>query len=130
VVTVGQEADRQRVDLGAWSALVFGADGGEGSPELCRPLALRPDAFGITQGQEGRVSVELSVVAPDQDLTRVHARVRGELTVASARRPLAPEAAGVIASSVSTLVEPLRSLGGEASAGVVELKVSCAVGSL
>ena len=130
VVTEGVHDSLPRVDLGAWSSLVLGPDGGAGTEELCRPLALRPDAFGVPPGSEGTVTVQLSVLAPDQDLTRVHVGVRAELTVRAAPRPLSAEAEAEIDASVTTLVEPLRGLGGEASTGLVELKVRCKVRSL
>jgi hypothetical protein len=130
VVTVGARGDLPRVDLGAWAALVLGADGGPGTSDLCRPLALRPDSFGLPPGGQGAVRVFIELVVPDQDITRVHARVRGELSAEAFPRPLSPEAEAVVRQSVATLVEPLRGLGGEASTAMVEVQVSCKVESL
>jgi hypothetical protein len=130
VVTVGVSDDLPRVDLGAWAVLVFGADGGRGSADLCRPLSLRPETFGVPRGESARVSVRIAIVAPDEDLTRVHARIRGMLWTQASSRPLSAEAEAIVVDSVLTLMEPLRGLGGEASTAVVELEVSCGVSSL
>jgi hypothetical protein len=130
VVTVGARDDFARVDLGAWATFVLGADGGPGTPDLCRPLSLRTDAFSLPQDTPGSVSLRIAVVAPDQDLTRVHARIGGALHTAATERSLSTEAERLVAGSVMTLIEPLRGLGGEASTGVVEVRVTCGVGGL
>jgi hypothetical protein len=125
VVTVGARDDFPRVDVGAWAAFVLGVDGGPGTPDLCRPLSLRPDAFALPQDTPGVVSLRIAVVAPDQDLTRVHARISGALRTTATERSLSREAERLVSGSVMTLIEPLRGLGGEASTGVVELRVTC-----
>jgi hypothetical protein len=141
VVTVGARGDLPRVDIGAWAAVVLGLDGGQGTPELCRPLTIRPDIFGLVQGSSSALSLKIAIAAPDQDLTRSFARVGGELRPSeasdraphrapqetSASRPLSAEAEALAQASVATLVEALRGLGGEASTAIVELRVSCAV---
>jgi hypothetical protein len=144
VVTEGVRGDLRRVDVGAWAAIVLGVDGGLATPDVCRPLSLHRSALGLPDGVGGTVSVEIAVIAPDQDLTRVHARVRAALMTppAPASDPttpaasgvlsaaLSPEAQGLVEHSVETLIEPLRSLGGEASAAVFAVNVSCRVPSL
>jgi hypothetical protein len=146
VVTAPQGSrGAQVVDVGAWAAVALGSSGGPGSPDLCRPLQAHPGAFGLTPGQSlvARLAVRLSV--PDQDVSRVYADV--QMAVASPTSAAGPDAgasaggpgasAGVgptahdlARSAVSTLVEPLRGLGGQASAAVVELQVRCAISSL
>jgi hypothetical protein len=130
VVTIGSRDDLQLVDVGAWAALVFGADGAPGMPNLCRPLSLHPEAFGVSRGAVATVILRITIVAPDQDLTRLHARTHGRLSAPESSVPLSPEAEAVVNGSVATLVETLRGLGGEASTAVVELEVRCTVRSL
>ena len=140
VVTTGGRAGR-RVDLGAWAALALGVDGGPGAAPLCQPLAGRPSVFGAAahaglsaqadaqpDGGEARadsgVRVALAILAPDEDVSRVHAEVRA---LDAAGRDLDPAAQALVSDTVSSILELLRGLGGEASSAAVELEVSCAV---
>jgi hypothetical protein len=123
----GVRGDVPRVDIGAWAAIVLGPDGGEGTSDLCRPLLIRPDVFGLTQGSSSALRLRIALAAPDQDLTRAFARVGGEVRTETASHALSAEAQALALASVSTLVEALRGLGGEASAAIVEVRVSCTV---
>ncbi len=139
VVTAGGRSG-SRVDVGAWAALALGVDGGRGSGALCQPLAARPSVFeagaavasggappadGGARPAHATVTVAVAISVPDQDVTRLHAQVHAR---GDAGRPLSPAAEALVSASVGTLLEALRSLGGEASAASVELEVSCAVG--
>jgi hypothetical protein len=106
-----------RVDVGAWVAVVLGADSGRGSPELCAPLALRPGALGVAKGASQRVDLRVRLAIPDADVSRVHADVDA--------RPPAAQASAELA--VSPLIEALRALGGESSTTDAEVDVFCAV---
>jgi len=128
VVQRGARGDAPRVDVGGWAALVLGTDGGPGSPELCRSLALRPDVFGVVPAGVATVRAQVTLVVPDQDLTRVYARVQGDVLGDGAGHALSGDAEALLAHAVDTLVEPLRGLGGEASAAILELQVKCKVG--
>jgi hypothetical protein len=129
VVTEGAGGGRRsRVDVGAWAALVLGVDGGRGSEELCRPIAQRPAAFGLGPGQSLTVRLRLSLRVPDQDLAAVHADVHAVADPST--RPLPPAAENLVRAAVTSVVEPLRSLGGEASAAAVDMEVRCSVASL
>ncbi|HXN30744.1 MAG TPA: hypothetical protein VN894_02740, partial [Polyangiaceae bacterium] len=119
-----------RIDMGAWTALVLGADGAPGRPDLCRPLSLRPGAFGLSQGATGTVAVHIAIVAPDQDMTRLHAHTQAKLSTSESSFPVSAAAEAVVDGAVTTLIEPLRGLGGEASSAMVEVEVRCPVGSL
>jgi hypothetical protein len=114
------------VDLGTWSLYVLGATGGPGSAELCRPLQSRPAAFGLQPGEVAVVTLELSLRVPDQDLSRVYAGVR---LTAPAPRSLPPDAAELARGAVSTLLEPLRALGGQASTSALSAEVHCTIAS-
>lgn len=134
VVRAGTAGRRSTVDVGAWAALVFGADAGPGTAELCRPLAQHPDAFGlsesVTGGESGAVELRISLSVPDQDMARVHASVELEPRASSAKaraEPWSGPARAVSEASVETLVEPLRSLGGEANASEVKVEVRCPI---
>ena len=129
VTTIITGAGR-RVDVGAWSAIALGIDGGSGSPELCRPLIQRPAVFGVNPGQTLAVGIHLTLTIPDQDLARLHAAVTG-LASGARQLSLATKAAReVIDTAVATLLEPLRSLGGESSAAAVDISVTCEVARL
>ncbi|HEY8041403.1 MAG TPA: hypothetical protein VIF15_16470 [Polyangiaceae bacterium] len=116
--------DSSVVDLGSWALLALGADGALGSGELCRPLAQRPGAFGVARGESLPVRIRIGLVAPDQDVTRVEARVRAR---AESGRALPASAEALVERAVATLLEPLRGLGGQTSASSVEVEVRCLV---
>jgi hypothetical protein len=134
-------ADRPRVDLAAWSISVLGPSGGDGSADLCRPLAwtaaasmLRYPAFSPTVAPprdppaRSEVRLRISVVVPDEDITRAHASVVGR----TARDGESPRPAMVEAAraSVDSLLEPLRALGGESTTAAIVSEVTCAVASV
>jgi hypothetical protein len=123
-----------RVDLGAWAALALGIDGGPGSADLCRPLQAHPLALELGPGEALGLRVHVVLSAPDGDVSRVSADVRttaapGAGAVPAPAHALAPAAATLAEASVATLLEPLRGLGGEATATRVEVEVRCQVGS-
>jgi hypothetical protein len=127
VVTTGG-----RVDVGAWAALALGVHGGRGTDALCQPLASRPGLFaaGVASsrpadaGSPATVRVSVAISLPDQDVSRLHAQVHA---TGGGGGPLSPAAEALASASVGSLLEALRSLGGEATAASVELEVSCAV---
>jgi hypothetical protein len=125
VVLEDPRSGRRRVDVGAWSVLALGADGGPGSAEVCQPLAVRPGAFDASQGEvELRVGVVVTI--PDEDVSRLHADVDVSDT---GGRPLASAAAQSIArGAVTSILELLRGLGGESTAAAVTLEFRCDVG--
>ncbi len=120
-----------RVDVGAWVAFALVPDGGVGSDVLCRPIAPRPAAFGISPGHGLDVWVTIALAIPDQDMTRVHALVSAREADARVHGgELASPARTVVQASVDALVDALRGLGGEASAAAANVAVRCSVQSL
>lgn len=118
-------ARRTTVDLGAWTARALGPSGGKGSPELCRPLEMRPDLFAVeARGASVPLDVEVAVSVPDQDVTQAYASV-----AVRAPQPLSTQAERAVAASVESLIELFRSLGGDATAASSSVRVRCAVGS-
>ena len=117
----------RRVDVGAWVAIALGIDEGSGSPELCRPLAQRPALFALGPGQILPLRIRVSLTIPNQDLARLHAEVTG---VAGSGRQASLAAGAAMESAVATLLEPLRSLGGESSAAALEASITCEVARL
>jgi hypothetical protein len=115
---------RRAVDLGAWSALVLGVDGGPGTPDLCRPLQLHPADLGVAPGETLPVALRVALDAPGQDVAAVHARVevRG-----GGVRALPPAATALADRSLRALVELLRGLGGQATTSSVGVEVRCLV---
>lgn len=135
--TAAQIDTRHPVDVGLWAATVLGRSGGPGSPDTCRPLAQRPDLFGLTPGQALTVRLSLRIFVPDEDLSRAYAEIQ--------THPALPPAADALArQAISTSLAALRALGwhadlagegprqtnkNEATAGVVDLEVTCDVKS-
>jgi hypothetical protein len=115
------------VDLGAWTSIALGSDGGPGSPELCRPLRAAPTAFDLARGDRLDVALAISLSVPDQDVSRVFASVEPR---SPSGHPLPAAGAALARRSLQTLVEALRGLGGEASSSEVQVEVRCPVSSL
>jgi hypothetical protein len=113
------------VDVGAWTELVLGVDGGRGSPYLCRPLQQRPSAFGLAPGQALTLGIRIALTFPDEDVSRVHADAQA---TDGKGRPQPPAVEALVSGAVGTLIEPLRGLGGEASAGLAVVRVRCDLG--
>lgn len=112
------------IDIAAWAARVLGPSGGPGASDTCRPLAQRPDLFGLTPGQSLTLRLSVRITVPDEDLSRVYAEVRAQPA------PQPPAAESLVREAVSSSLEALRSRGAQASAGVVDLEVGCTVKSL
>jgi len=130
---VGRGPRGHVVDLGVWAALVLGSSGGPASPALCRPLESSPLAFELSRGDRMVVRVAISVSVPDQDVSGVFASVRAQAEQAEpphTTHPLSPASEGIVTRAVSTLIEPLRALGGESSTAAVQVEVRCTVASL
>ena len=121
----GSRTAAYAVDVGAWARAVLGPDGGDGSPSLCQPLALRPAAFGIDARRtiEARIAIEIRF--PENDVTLARATVDATDTATGAQLPSA--AIALVEASVRGLVDTLRALGGEASAAATKTTVRCAV---
>jgi hypothetical protein len=124
IVSRGAGRPGATVDVGAWALVVLGPDGGAGSPDLCRPLAQRPEALGLTRGESAALRLRISLAVPDQDMTRVHAAV---VALRDDGGSLPTAAQTVANTAMQTLLEPLRSLGGEATAAEVKVEVRCPV---
>jgi hypothetical protein len=113
------------IDVGTWTSAVLGVDGGEGSADVCQPLALRAASLPVEpkRALDARITIELRF--PEGDVTLARARV-----VASDAKTGAPLSDVVIArvdESVRGLVDALRALGGEASVAATKTTVHCKV---
>jgi hypothetical protein len=75
------------------------------------------------------VRLHITVTLPDQDLTRAHARTELDPEspgdTSDSPHPLSAEAQTVAAAATDSLVEPLRGLGGESTAAILDLRVRC-----
>jgi len=132
VVTAGGHLVEHRVDVGTWAALVLGFDGGRGSRELCQPLQQRAEALGLPA--DAAVEIEVSLTVPDQDVSRVRAEVQvtwhdpgGHESAGATGAAPAPDLKRMASTDVSTLVEALRGLGGQASSAAVDVHVTCSL---
>ncbi|HEY5242456.1 MAG TPA: hypothetical protein VIJ22_13345 [Polyangiaceae bacterium] len=114
------------VDLGAWAALVLGADGGPASADLCRPLQARPATLEVGPADRLPLRLGIALSAPGNDVTRVSADVN--VTSPGAAHPPPPAAAALAEAAVAALLEPLRGLGGETTSTRVDVEVRCVLG--
>ncbi len=114
------------VDLGAWAAVVLGADGGPGSADLCRPLQARPAVLEVAATDRLPLRLRIALSAPGNDVSRVSAAVH--VTSPGAPHPPPAAAAALAETAVAALLEPLRGLGGETTATRVDVEVRCEVG--
>jgi hypothetical protein len=115
------------VDLGAWAALVLGTDGGPGAADLCRPLQVHPLEMGLAPGESVEIALRIALRVPDQDVAAAYSQVTATQV---ASHPLPPSASALAERAVAALLEPLRGLGGEASASTLGVEVRCVVQSL
>jgi hypothetical protein len=122
-VVMRGEGGSRLVDLGAWTAVVLGIDGGPASRDLCGPLQARPLAFELAPSDRLSLHLRIELSAPDNDVTRVSAAVHA--TAPGAAHPLPPAGAVLAELAVGGLLEPLRGLGGEATATRVDVEVRC-----
>jgi hypothetical protein len=127
------------IDLGVWSALALGVDGGRASSDLCRPLEAHPLALGLAPAASAVVlRVHVTLSAPDDDVTRVSAEVSASMSLSastSAQPPAAsvetpaPSPLAMLAErAVASMIEPLRGLGGETTCTRVDVDVQCQLG--
>jgi hypothetical protein len=121
----GSDRGTPIVDIGAWTRLELGPDGGDGAKALCAPLAQRPWRFLASEGAAPReLWVVVEIIVPDNDVTRVHARVAARLGNAG----LADDMVGqLVERTVEPLVEVLRSVGGVANAAGAQTTVRCSL---
>jgi len=130
IVSRSARAGRTTVDVGAWVAIVLGPDGGSGSADLCRPLLQRIATFDDS-ADPLPIRIRISLDVPDQDLAGVHGETVAWREGADAgaagdgETALSAPLQAAVRDSVGTLLEPLRSLGGEASAAHVKAEVRC-----
>lgn len=111
---VRADAGKYVVDVGQWTRAVLGPDGGSGTRVLCGPLF----AAG-SQLVYGRVDIRVDLSFPDNDISLVAPSIAVRSEDARAV-PLA-----LATSTVLQLVEPLRVVGGVASAGAVSTHIVC-----
>jgi hypothetical protein len=123
----GTEDHRPIVDVGQWTRVMLGANGGEGTSRLCRPISERPWELDIGPGGARTLALTIELRFPDNDVTQVSARV--DTVDGVSRLPLVgtPAAARQIERATSALLAPLRALGGAADAASATIHVRCTV---
>jgi hypothetical protein len=110
--------------VGSWLAIAFGVDGGFGSSDLCRPLLQRPALLGLPAARPRTVRIRVTLLIPDEDMSRLHARIDAW---DPERRALSPEAVRAVDDAVGTLLEVMRGLGNESSTSALDAEVACPV---
>jgi hypothetical protein len=128
VVTArGGDGSKDVVDVGSWSRLAFGSDGGPGSSTLCSALARNPNAFGLAVQGSATINVEIDLSFPDNDVSQV--AVRSRATSESGTMSTSA-AASALDSAVLPIVQHLGALGGTSSAAAMRTSVRCTVRNL
>jgi hypothetical protein len=125
VVTArGGDGSKDVVDVGTWSRLAFGSDGGPGSSTLCSALARNPNAFGLAVQGSATINVEIELSFPDNDVSQVAVRSRATSESGSTN---ASTAVSALDAAVLPIVQHLGALGGTSSAAAVHTSVRCTV---
>ena len=114
-----------RVDVARWARAALGADGGVGTLAFCAPFARRPSLFSLGGQSNARARFTVELRFPDDDITQVYAHLDGLDELAG--RGLSDGAMALAEQSTRPMIEALRAIGGEASAGVVRTTVHCFV---
>jgi hypothetical protein len=125
-IVTGGARNQALVDVGVWTALALGIDGGPGSTVLCQPLSQRPTLFGAAPEKAARVHIRVTMTMPDQDVSALSAEVAAS---DDKGQPLMPPADTAVVAATTTLLELLRGLGGESSAAAVGVHVWCEIGA-
>ncbi len=112
------------VDIGTWSRLAFGSDGGAGSSTLCNALARDPNALGLAVQGSATLHVEIDLSFPDNDVSQVTVRARATSESGSAN---ASAAVNALDAAVLPIVQHLGALGGTSSAAAMRTSVRCTV---
>ncbi len=113
------------VDVGRWTRIMVGDDGGQGSRRLCGAFQARPWDFDLGTGGERTVALSVELVFPDNDVTQVILRSRTLDALGGAA--LAGQASRAVEEALESLLVPLRSLGGSADAASTSLRVQCPI---
>lgn len=111
------------VDVGTWTRLALGADGGPGTHALCAALREDPHAFVSVNGSSASARIGVELRFPANDVTEV----RATITVTDARTGalFAGTPAMVVERAVTDEVEALRAMGGLSRAAAVSANVRC-----
>ncbi len=113
VIAAGSSTGAPELDVVRWVQAVVGADGGPGSPPLCRAWERAPGLLGSATGLDARFTVALRF--PDNDVSMVVAEVRS------------PDAAAAVEleHALAPMIEALRALGGTARQAAITTTVRC-----
>ena len=127
VTARGGDGSKDVVDMGTWSRLALGSDGGPGSSTLCSALARNPNAFGLAVQGSATIHVEIELSFPDNDVSQVAVRSRATSESGSAN---ASAAVSALDAAVLPIVRDLGALGGTSSAAAMRTSVRCTVRNL
>jgi hypothetical protein len=113
------------VDVGRWLGAMLGADGGEATARVCRPLGQQVGELEVGPGGARTLSLAVELIFPDNDVTQLSGRV---VTVdAASGQAIFGEGAQAVQRAVDALLVPLRALGGASDAASATLNVRCTV---
>ena len=113
------------LDVGTWTRIVFGADGGAASPYLCAAIARRPGVFGLPPRGTTTLRIAIDMTFPDNDLSQ--ARARAIATDAAGAPLMGTAAVALLDAAIGALVTPLRRVRGVANASSATTSVRCVV---
>lgn len=118
VVTADRGEGRVVVEVAQWARAVLGPDGGRAAQTFCAPLVFETAGAGAVMA--GRIGVTIALEFPNNDVSLVSASYQSHADTDSR----SVESASIRAA-LESAVEPLRAIGGTASAANVTLTVYC-----
>jgi hypothetical protein len=125
LLTEGTHGAPFTVNVARWARAFLGPDGGEGSPTLCQPLALRPRTFNVDPRATRQVRITLDLRFPNNDISQVYVRTSAQED--GGQEGLSSDATALVEGAVRPLMEALRAMGGEASTAAIRTSAVCKV---
>jgi hypothetical protein len=126
-IVTARDGESPIVDVGTWTRLAFGADGGPGASDLCGAIARDPNAFGLAVQGSATLTVQIDVSFPDNDVSQVSVQARA---TSESGNPSASSAIAALDAATIPLVKRLGALGGVARAAATHTTVRCTVKNL
>jgi hypothetical protein len=108
-----------RVDVAAWARATFGTSG-PSSERFCARATLDTTPFALLSGATTTADASVELIAPDNDMTRLYARVT----------PIRAMPSGGLArlvAAVETEIDIVRAIGGTAEVAAVVQPLTCTV---
>ena len=113
------------VNVGQWSGVNYGPDGGNGAAAFCNAFARKPWSFGVNEGSSAVVRVSVNMTFPELAIAR--GTVQTRTAFAASGNPVPLKGAGEVDAAARAVLAPLVEQGGRASATSTTTTVRCMV---